>query len=356
MKIAINTQPLKTGHKDRGIGNYTSNLIEALKSDPNIEITEFTNLSQVKEVDLIHYPWFDFYFHTLPINKPYPAIVTIHDVIPLKFKDHYPFGLRARFNLGLQKLALSGSKQIITDSNVSKKDIIDLLRVRPDKISVVYLALGEDFKVLSSTEQLLVKRKYRLPNRYLLYVGDANWTKNLPFLIESFNQLIKEGGLSDLKLVLVGGVFLKKVENIDHPELESLKLVNRLIEKYALAEKVIRPGNIDTKDLVAFYNLATIYLQPSIYEGFGLPIIEAMACGVPVVCSEGGSLPEVGGQAPVYFNPGRSKQLLSIIREILDSHSLQNKLSELGLKRAKEFSKEKFASEIKKIYSKVINQ
>lgn len=356
MKIAINIQPLKSGHKDRGIGNYTYNLIEALKSEPNIEITEFTNLSQVKAVDLIHYPWFDFYFHTLPIKKTFPTIVTIHDVIPLKFKDHYPFGLKARFNLGLQKLALSGSRQILTDSSVSKKDIIDLLKARPEKISVVYPALSEDFKVLTSAERLLVKRKYRLPDRYLLYVGDANWTKNLPFLVKCFNKLIKNSKFADLKLVLAGGVFLKKVENINHPELESLKQVNRLIDQYNLSDRVIRPGNLSVKDLAGFYNLAGLYIQPSIYEGFGLPVLEAMACGVPVVSSEGGSLPEIGGEAAVYFNPQNSRQLVSIISGILDNDSLRNKLSGLGLKRAEEFSRQKFVNRIVQVYSSIINQ
>ncbi len=355
MKIAINTLPLKTGHKDRGIGNYTANLIEALKSEGKIEIIEFTNLSQIKDADLVHYPWFDFYYHTLPIKKPFPTVVTIHDVIPLKFKEHFPTGVKARFSLGLQKLALSSVKQILTDSNVSKKDITDLLGIKQDKISVVHLSVGEDFKQLTNTESLFAKRKYQLPDRYLLYVGDANWTKNIPFLIESFNELVKNDEFKDVKLVLIGGVFLKKVENINHRELESLKLVNRLIEQYRLTDQIIRPGNIETKDLVAFYNLATIYIQPSIYEGFGLPIIEAMACGAPVVSSNGGSLVEVGGQAPVYFNPTNSQQVFTLIKEILASKSLQNKLSELGLKRAQQFSPLQFASEMIKIYSQIIN-
>ncbi len=356
MKVAINTLPLKTGHKDRGIGNYTLNLIESLKLDKSIEVLEFVDLSEVKEVDLVHYPWFDFYFHSLPIRKLFPTVVTIHDVIPLKFFDHYPSGLRGKVNLSLQRLALSNCKHILTDSNISKNDIIKLLKVKNEKISVIYPTQSSDFKVLSDTKLLLIKRKYSLPNHYLLYVGDSNWTKNLPFLIENFSKIIQRQAFADLKLILVGGVFLKKVENIDHPELKSLKEVNRMIDKLNLSEKVIRPGNLEIKDLAVFYNLATVYIQPSFYEGFGLPLLEAMACGTPIVSSDGGSLLEIGGNAPVYFNPTNSKQFISIVLEILGNISLQNKLSNLGLKRAKEFSREKFVKEIKEVYFKIINQ
>jgi len=356
VKIAVNILPLKTGHKDRGIGYYTHNLLEALKADDSIEVVEFSDSMEIKNVDLVHYPWFDFYFHSLPIRKSFPTVVTIHDVIPLKFADHYPSGLRGKVNLSLQRLALSNCKHILTDSNISKEDIIKFLRVKNEKISVIYPSPSNDFKVLSDTRLLLIRRKYSLPDRYLLYVGDSNWTKNLPFLIENFSKIIQTQAFSDLQLVLVGGVFLKKVENIDHPELQSLKEVNRMIDKLKLSSKVIRPGNLGIKDLAAFYNLATIYIQPSFYEGFGLPLLEAMACGTPVVSSSGGSLPEIGGDAPVYFNSTNSEQFISILLEILGNISLQNKLSNLGLKRAKKFSSGKFGNEIKEIYSEIINQ
>lgn len=355
MKVAINAIPLKSVHKYRGVGYYTRHLIEVLKQDPALEIFEFTNLSEVKNAQIIHYPWFDFFFRTLPTRRSLPTIVTIHDVIPLVFSKEYPVGLRGKINFVLQKIALGSCKYIITDSEVSKKDIIKHLKIEDKKIAVIPLAADPKFVVCNNDTKLLhIKRRYRLPDQFLLYVGDANWVKNLPFLIEGFRQLIKSPGLGNVKLVLIGGVFLKDVEDIDHPELVSLKQLNRLIKQYGLETHVIRPGQIEDLELVAFYNLATLYVQPSLYEGFGLPVLQAFACGTPVISSDRGSLAEVGGNSAVYFDPTNLKQFISIAQELLENKSLQSKLSKLGLKQATKFSWEKVAEETKSVYLKAI--
>lgn len=356
MKIAINVLPLQTAHRRRGIGYYTENLVQMLKKDSSIQLQEFTSLSEVKDADVVHYPWFDFFFHTLPIRKSFPTVVTVHDVIPLLFPKHYPVGVKGKIKYLLQKAALSGAKHIITDSKASKEDIIQYLGMKENKIDVIHLAADPRFRVINNdTELLHTKRKYQLPDQFLLYVGDANWVKNLPFLIESFNQIINSPGYEHLKLVLVGGVFLKNVENITHPELESLKQVNELIRKFNLEDKIVRPGQIEDDELVAFYNLAILYVQPSLYEGFGLPILQAFACGVPVVSSNKGSLMEVGGEAALYFDPSSLKQCTSIIKDLVDNKSLQDKLSKFGIKQAAMFSWEKVAKETKDVYSKVVN-
>lgn len=356
MKVAINNLPLKNAHKNRGIGYYTNCLIDNLRQDSELEVSEFTKLSDVKNAQVIHYPWFDLFFHTLPIMKNYPTVITIHDVIPLIFSDQYPIGIKGRVNLFLQKLSLGNCKHLITDSETSKKDIIKYLKVESKKITVVHLAADSSFiKLSNSTRLLFVKRKYQLPEQFLLYVGDANWVKNLPFLIESFYHLVKLPNFSDVKLVLIGGVFLKNVDNINHPELVSLRLVNKLIKQYGLENHVIKPGQVEKEILIAFYNLATIYIQPSFYEGFGLPVLQAFACGAPVVCANKGSLPEIGGRAAVYFDPTNSIQFLSITREILENKSLQNKLSKLSMEQAAKYSWEKTIEETKAVYQKVIN-
>lgn len=355
MNIAINILPLKTGHKDRGIGLYTSNLINNLRKDPEIKIQEFINPSEIKEADIVHYPWFDFFFHTLPLKKKFKTVVTIHDVIPLLFSEHYPKGLKGRYNLFLQKLALKNCKHIITDSNISKIDISKYLNQPEEKISVVHLAANENFKVQSDTKLIHIKRKYNLPDRFILYVGDGNWVKNLSFLIEGFNKLSKLPDFSDVKLVLINGVFLKNLENIYHPELKELKKVNELIKKYDLGNKVLRPGDLDLDELIPFYNLATVYVQPSLYEGFGLPLLEAFACGTPVLSSNRGSLVEVGGQAALYFDPSKMDQFVSLLKDIISDKSLQAKFSKMGLKRAENFSWKKVIDDTKKIYLNVIN-
>lgn len=355
MKVAINTLPLKSAHKYRGIGYYTTNLLKSLKQETSIEVFEFTKLSDVKEANVIHYPWFDLFFHTLPLRRNLPTIVTIHDVIPLVFPQHYPRGLKGKINFMLQKMALSSCKYIITDSNTSKQDIARLLKIKNEKIAVIHLAADPKFRILNNDTKLLhIKRQFHLSERFLLYVGDANRVKNLPFLIEGFREILRTPGFSDLKLVLVGGVFLKNVENIDHPELESLKLVNKLIKQYGLDENIIRPGQVEDEELVAFYNLATLYVQPSIYEGFGLPILQAFASGTPVISSNKGSLPEVGGPAAVYFDPTNIRQFTFIARELLEDASLLNKLSKLGLERSTQFSWKKVAEETESIYLKAV--
>lgn len=356
MKVGINTTPLYSGHKLRGIGYYTKHLLNYLKKEKDIEVKEFTKLSKIKDVQLIHYPWFDLYFHTLPIIRKYPTVVTVHDVIPLVFAKQHPVGYKGRFNFYLQKLALKKCKFIITDSLVSKNDIHKYLGINQKKIIVVPLAADPKFGILKDQELIKIKRKYHLPDKFILYTGDANWVKNLPFLIEGFKKLITNDDFKEIKLVLVGGVFLKNVENINHPELESLKTLNRKIKEYKLESQVIRPGNIDDEDLVAFYNLATVYIQPSLYEGFGLPALQALSCGTPVVSSDAGSLPEVGGNAVIYFKPTDLSQMVSVLTEVLYDKSLRYKLSKLGFEQAKKFSWEKTVFQIKQIYDLALKE
>lgn len=350
LKVAINIMPLQTDHKNRGIGYYTNNLLDYLKKNDAISVQPFTNISEVKDVDIVHYPWFDFFFHTLPIVKKAPTVVTIHDVIPLIFKEHYKVGFKGWINLFLQKLALRNCVAFITDSKISKIDISKYLKLDEEKINVIPLGTDNSFKPLSSDKKLFIKRKYSLSDRFVLYTGDANWVKNTPLLIEGFKLLKEDPDFYDVKLVLVGGVFLKKIDNIDHPELNSLKRMNKLISEFGLEKDVIRLGQIDTKSLAGIYNLATVYVQPSLYEGFGLPVLEAISCGTPVICSNGGSLPEVGGNAVIYFNPKKVNQLVALLKEILEDKSLQIKLAKLGLKQAEKYSWEKTASEAIKVY------
>lgn len=354
MQIGINVTPLHSGHNLRGIGYYTNNLLSYLKKEKDIEVLEFTKISEVKNVQLIHYPWFDFYFHTLPILKPFTTVVTIHDVIPLVFSEYYPTGFKGQINFFLQRQALASCKFIITDSQTSKKDIIKYLKIHERKVMVIPLAADPKFKVLKEPELLRIQRKYNLPKQFLMYVGDANWNKNLPFLINGFSQLIKIPEFKEIKLVLVGGVFSKNVETINHPELTSLRLFNRKINEYELQSRIIRPGNIEDSELIAFYNLATLYIQPSLYEGFGLPVLQAFACGTPVISSNGGSLPEVGGKAAVYFSPANLHQFIAVMTEVLNDKSLQHKLSKLGFEQVSKFSWEKVVKQTAEVYNLAI--
>lgn len=354
MRVAINVIPLNSAHKERGIGHYTHNLIESLKHNQTVQIYPFTNIQNIKDVDVVHYPWFDLFFHTLPIIKKFPTVVTIHDVIPLIFNDKYPVGLKGKTNFLLQKIALRNCKAFITDSEASKKDIVRLLKINQEQIKVIPLAADESFKPLSENKKLFIKRKYSLPDKFLLYTGDANWFKNLPFLIEGFSILKRQPSFSDIKLVLVGGVFLKKINNTDHPELRSLKMVSELIHDKGLEKDIYRPGQVNLESLVGIYNLASVYIQPSFYEGFGLPVLEALNCGTPVVCSKGGSLPEIGGDAVIYFDPQNLNQMVGILCDVLKDRSLRTRLSKLGLQQTSKFTWEKTAAETIKAYQSAV--
>jgi len=356
MKIAFNTLPLATEHKNRGIGYYTKNLLRELEADNSLDIVKFTDNKELnRDIKLVHYPWFDLFFRSLPLLSKLPTIVSIHDVMPLLFPQNYPVGIKGRINNFLQKIALNRCSYVITDSECSKKDIIKFLKIEKDKIAVIPLAAGEEFGILKDTQLIHIKRKYNLPDHFLLYVGDANWVKNLPFLIQGFKELISIPKFQNYKLVLVGGVFLKNVENIDHPELASLKQANRLIKENGLEKLIVRPGQLNTQELIAFYNLATVYIQPSFYEGFGLTVLEAMSCGAPVLCSNTASLPEVGGRAAIYFDPKSLDRFVKILSEVLENKSLQYKLSKLGLEQSKKFSWKQTAEKTKEVYIKAIN-
>src|SRR5690349_19724279 len=130
MKIAFCVEPLKSAHKTRGIGYYTKNLLDELNKDKTIEVLEFTRPSEIKEADVVHYPWFDFYFHSLTNKKRFPTVMTVHDTIPMIFKENYTIGIRGKINFTLQKIALKNCRAIITDSHASKKDISRYLKIK----------------------------------------------------------------------------------------------------------------------------------------------------------------------------------------------------------------------------------
>lgn len=341
MRIAIDASPLNSGHRVRGIGSYTQKLIENLKTVPQIELIPFDN-GNIPSADVIHYPYFDLFFHTLPVAKKQKRIVTIHDVIPLVFPNRFPSGVRGYINLFFQKRALSNTDFIICDSKTSKNDIADKLSIPKEKIEVIYLAASESFKKIDDAKRLKsIKRKFKLPPNFALYVGDVNWNKNLRNLISSLK-------ISKVPLVMVGAALTdNKV-----PQTQALA---RLVKRLNLEDKIVRTGFIKEEDLVSIYNLAGVTILPSFYEGFGLPVLESMACGTPVVCSNNSSLAEIAGNLARFCDPQNPADIAQKTFSVLNmSKTAKESLSRKLITHASTFSWQKTARQTVNVYKKVL--
>jgi glycosyltransferase involved in cell wall biosynthesis len=346
MNILVDTSALDSGHAIRGIGTYTRLLVEYLekRDDITVQRSGVENAGEFK-TDLIHYPYFDLFFSTLPFIKNKPTVVTIHDVIPLKFPKYYRAGIKGKARFLKQKAALTGVKAIITDSEASKKDIVKHLSVPPQKVHVVYLAANPELKKTSDSDINRVRREYKLPKNYVLYVGDINYNKNIPQLIKAIRYLPKT-----IKLVAVGKNFQKQ----DIPEWQWIETQLALSDVEDRVTFIPSIQSIDTTDLAAIYSGAVCYVQPSLYEGFGLPVLEALQCKTPVVSTNTSSLPEVGGSHVIYTETD-AMNIASGIEEVLNwSQNKREKIIREGYIWSQTFNWEKTAQETIAVYKKVL--
>lgn len=344
MKIVVDTSLLNSEHKTRGIGRYTRQLVESLRAlGTEHKIVLTSKIDLVKNPDIVHYPNFDLFRKSLPWFPPAPVeVITIHDLTPLRMKDFFRPGIRSGLALWIQSILVRRMKAVITDSEHSKSDIIEFLSIPPEKITVIPLGVDKEFKPTSEGKIKSAKRKYSLPEKYLLYVGDVNPNKNLPVLLRVVAKL-------KINLVIVSRAFEKELL----PEIINLRKIildlgiNNLV-------KVLPSVQMDpVDDLAAIYSGAFAYIQPSLYEGFGLPILEAMACGLPVVSSNASSLPEVTGDAAQLVKPTETG-LAEGIKNIISNSGLRSKLIQKGLNRARKFDWEKTASLTLKVYETAV--
>jgi glycosyltransferase involved in cell wall biosynthesis len=280
MKIAIDSGPLTSGDSIRGIGTYTRELLKALKMK-GVDISK----EDLSGYDIVHLTRFNPFRISVPLTKPKNTkfVLTIYDLIPLIYPKHYPSGLKGRIKLLINKYLINKNVDaIITISETSKKDICRFFEVDPKKVFVTYLAPREIFKKLKNSTYP------NLPKDFVLYVGDINYNKNIP-------TLVKACKLSNMPLVIAGKQ-AAHIEDLDlnHPELSHLKNID-----WSGVEKL---GYVSDEDLVKIYNLASVYVQPSFYEGFGLPVLEAIECGTPVVSTKTQCLVEVLGEKLDYID------------------------------------------------------
>lgn len=346
MKVAFDVSPLKTGHNFRGIGSYTLNLKDALcKQKTPFELEFVENQKDLDKYQLIHHPYFDLFFHTLPIKSSIKRIVTIHDVTPLIFPNHFPSGIRGNISLFQQRLALRHTNWIICDSKNSKNDIANKFNYPASQITPIYLAASNRFREIKDTKSLAkISRKYNLPPSFALYVGDVNWNKNVEGLINAIS-------ISKKPLVLIGKALTD--ENL----IQSIQ-INNLVKKLKIEDLIIKTGFVKEEDLVSIYNLATVTVLPSFYEGFGLPAIESMACGTPVVCSNNSSLSEITtSDTAIYCDPENPQDIADKIKEAFQIKDSSRKSLAVKLQQhSSKFTWDRVAKETISVYLNVLKK
>ncbi len=336
MKIYINTSPLTSGHAGRGIGQYTRLLVQAIKQYTDITLVESEHIA-----DVTHHPFFDLFFLTLPFIKSTPTLVTIHDVIPLVYPEAYPPGLRGTAKLWIQKNNLASVQHVVTDSDCSTKDVVHYLSQQPRKVSTVYLAADPTFAPASKQSIDKVMQMYHLTSPYFLYVGDINYNKNLPGLLKAFSTI------QDRALLVIVSKTLRR-NNPAAAALFSLIDVLGIEDRLRILNNV---PNQPTDEMSALYSGAHFYIQPSLYEGFGLPVLEAQACEIPVISSSGGSLLEICGDSTWTFNPQNQSEFEDVLSKSLSvSAQERTKIVEKGNSNHQRFDWQKTAKAMMELY------
>jgi len=371
MKVAVDIGPLKSGDKVRGVGFYTKELLQVLeeksKRAKTLEIYRLSSEELQKrssKFDIIHIPYFNPYFLTVPRLTGAKLIVTIHDATPLLYPKEYPPGIKGRMRLHLQKKRLKDVSAIITDSESSKKDIVKFLDVPKEKVHVIYLAAAKHFRKLPDSNKFMrrTKDKFKLPEKFVLYTGDVNYNKNVPTLVEACAKIdtqlvivgkqaktIKEGVETHLKNIKGPRDWYRYLLNKPHPEEAHYTKLSKLLNR----EDVACLGFVSDEELVALFNLAGVYCQPSYAEGFGLPVLEALACGTPVVISRTPALMEIAGRYTTHFDPNSVSGLSGKLKKAISSGSRvsDEKISDI----AKAYNWAKTAKETLEVYENTLS-
>jgi glycosyltransferase involved in cell wall biosynthesis len=279
--------------------------------------------------------------HLLLPLRDVPTVMTVHDLIFKLFPQHHK-RLNYWFLNWAMPLFVRRADAIIVVSQATKNDLIRHYRTPDNKITVVHEAAAPHFRVVPDSEVARVRAKYNLPQRFLLAVGTIEPRKNLARLVESLARLRKD--YRDLQLVVVGARgwlyddFFTRVEEL------------------GLKEAVHLPGYVPDDDLPAVFRAATVYVMASVYEGAGLPVLEAMACGVPVTSSRESSMPELGADVVRYFNPYEVDHMTDIIGAVLADDRLRAGMAAAGPERAALFSWQRAARETLSVYKKVMQR
>jgi glycosyltransferase involved in cell wall biosynthesis len=290
------------------------------------EQVEIPRILRRYKVDLLHSPHFN-----LPLVRPCPTVVTIHDVIYLACKQDMPSRIGRFYYHGMMAASVRLADRILTDSEFSKKDIIRYLHADPAKIEVIYPGVDPGFQRVSERIKIeTMLSRYRIDEDYILYTGIYKLRKNHAGLLQAFRQFLKNG--EKAKLVIAGPIGRGEAE------------LRQLAGALGIAERIVFTGFVTDSDLPSLYSAARVYACPSLYEGFGFTVLEAMACGVPVVCSAETSLPEIAGDAALYADPRNPEEFASNLQRAFSDVQLRDQLIEKGFRNRQRFNWEGTAS------------
>ena len=369
MRIAIDSRPLVASWG--GVRRYTQSLIEALARNdrdneyalcglprswdepsfgPNLRVhpDRFPMARFIDQLRLTSVSGhIDLYHGTnymAPLSGRFPTVITVHDLSVNLLPKTHPVRRRLRHRL-LPKLC-HGASRIIADSRNTKLDLVRCMQVPEDKIDVIYLAAGSNLERVEDEKALTaIRKRYGLPERFLLYVGSVEPRKNLPSVLEAVSVL-KESGRPE-SLVIAGRGEPKYLAHI-----RSVLRANHLVE----GEDVHLIGPVAEADLAGLYSLCALFVYPSLYEGFGLPPLEAMACGAPVLLANNSSLSELFEESSAFVDLDRPDGLLLAIETLLDSADLRAQLVEKGLKRAQSRTWDDIAIETLDVYRRAAEE
>lgn len=288
-----------------------------------------------ERLDIIHNPK-----SAISLLKLCKTVATIFDLIPVTNPETEKWMARAYWKIQIP-IAARYADFVITSSEFAKKEIIGRYGTPGDKIRVIPISYNSHCKpIVPGPEAEAVRKKYFIPERYILYVGTIQPRKNISTLIKAFSALVKKGAISH-KLVITG-----RKGWLYAPLFE-------LIKNEGMEERVIFTGFVPDEELPYIYNGADLFVYLSLFEGFGIPPLEAMACGVPVICSNTTSLPEVVGDAGILVNPLDQKAVEGSMLMVLEDSGMRAKMRKKGLIQAKKFSWERTAIETLNIYREV---
>lgn len=276
-------------------------------------------------------------------NQHHNEIVTVGDVIQYAVPSYGTTIQERIFNL-YARYYIKDVKRVITFSEYSKKDIVRYLRVKADRIYPIHLGVSDNYVPVTDSHTLhRTKLQFRLPDHFVLYVGGYDYRKNVAELIKAFTLLRGCPGKRDLFLVLAGNIpagFKKTIQNIKKAVAES-----------GVAQYIVMLGYVPEEELPSLYSMATLFVYPSFYEGFGLPVLEAIACGTPTIACNCTSIPEILNREDLLYFPGDPQSLADRMKIILEDDRYRKELRAWGLTRSKDFSWQETARKTEEVIS-----